>query len=70
MTAKHTPEYWRDIAKKIQVLTPHRVLLKDVGAVLNVTGKRSIMNAIDKMIEANVMYFEQDGKRKEYYLND
>ena len=70
MSAKHTPEYWRDAVKKIRATTPHRVLLKDVGRALDITGRQSIMNAISVMLELNVIYFEQDGDKREYYLND
>ena len=71
MTKRHTPEYWREVAQKIQAITPRRVLhVKDIGAALGIIGTQSIMNAINKMIELNIMYAEQNGKRKEYYLND
>ena len=72
MSQKHTPDYWRDAARKITAHAHNhpRVHVSDVGKALSITGRQSIMNAINKMIELNVMYFEQDGEHKEYYLND
>lgn len=70
MSPKHTPEHWREAARKISDHAAYRqrIHISDVGEALEISGRQSIMNAIEKMVELNVMYFEIVKQRKEYFL--